>query len=229
MLDDKIIPFGKYKGQPIEVLQNDPSYADWLQGQSWVKDRYASLYAIIINNFSETQDTPEHNAMQALFLDDSFCQKTMHAWFDNRRRRGDIKKSESYPGYVDYKQFEKDGIDVTLHATIWFLQRELKYGTWSHHEWDCCPYVLNIELKPSIGDDYPGIIRSVRQFKEEKIVIYEKFNGIGVTENQMKEMFSYSGIFITTTDEINLYPDVTYTSKAELMQKRLGNSGEPLC
>jgi hypothetical protein len=27
----EIIPFGEYKGQPIEILASDPKYADWLR------------------------------------------------------------------------------------------------------------------------------------------------------------------------------------------------------
>jgi len=30
-----IVPFGKYKGQPVEALQGDPAYADWLAAQPW--------------------------------------------------------------------------------------------------------------------------------------------------------------------------------------------------
>jgi len=29
----KIVPFGKYKGQPIEALAQDKPYLDWLSGR----------------------------------------------------------------------------------------------------------------------------------------------------------------------------------------------------
>jgi hypothetical protein len=32
-VSSEIIPLGKYKGQPIEVLAGDPRYADWLRQQ----------------------------------------------------------------------------------------------------------------------------------------------------------------------------------------------------
>src|SRR6516225_4197283 len=69
----KIVPFGKYKGQPIEVLREDRSYLDWLSGQDWFRERYAGIYTLIVNNFSEVSETPDHNALQVLFLDDDFC------------------------------------------------------------------------------------------------------------------------------------------------------------
>lgn len=70
--NNNLVPIGKYKGQPIEVLAEDKQYTDWLVAQPWFRDRYSNLYAVIINNFCEPSDTPEHNALQARFLDDRF-------------------------------------------------------------------------------------------------------------------------------------------------------------
>lgn len=67
-----IVPFGKYRGQPVEVLQQDQGYCEWLMGQDWLQQRYPSLRTIIINNFQEPEETPEHNAMQAQLLDGRF-------------------------------------------------------------------------------------------------------------------------------------------------------------
>lgn len=71
-MPDGIIPFGKYRGQPIEAIAEDRSYVDWLLAQPWFRERYAGLYSVVINNFCEPSDTPEHNAMQARFLDEQF-------------------------------------------------------------------------------------------------------------------------------------------------------------
>jgi Exodeoxyribonuclease X-like C-terminal len=69
----EIVPFGKYKGQPVEaVLAADPGYCDWLTGQPWVRDRYVNVYNVLIAH-GEQQDSPEHNQMQARFLDDAWC------------------------------------------------------------------------------------------------------------------------------------------------------------
>jgi hypothetical protein len=69
----KIVPFGKYKGQPIEALAQDKPYLDWLSGQDWFRERYANIYTLIVNNFAEPSETPDHNALQVLFLTDAFC------------------------------------------------------------------------------------------------------------------------------------------------------------
>jgi hypothetical protein len=77
MSDDdksKIIPFGKYKGRMIEeVLVDDPQYLQWLTGQDWFRQKYVVLHQVIINRGAEPEETPEHNALQVLFLDDAFC------------------------------------------------------------------------------------------------------------------------------------------------------------
>ncbi|EKO3621927.1 hypothetical protein M3896_002652 [Vibrio metschnikovii] len=76
-----IIPFGKYKGQPVEVLANDKAYTDWLLSQSQFKQRNPELFNIIINNFQQPSETPEHNALQVLFLHEDFRAKFAIAAF----------------------------------------------------------------------------------------------------------------------------------------------------
>jgi len=68
----KILPFGKYKGQPVEVLEQDQQYRDWLLAQPWFRERFQLIHTYIVNNFGAPAETPEHNALQARFLDESF-------------------------------------------------------------------------------------------------------------------------------------------------------------
>ena len=68
--------FGKYKGQPVKVMQMDTGYCEWLSTQDWFRERYANVYQqVIINNFTEASETPEHNKLQMLFLDKDFYRK----------------------------------------------------------------------------------------------------------------------------------------------------------
>lgn len=72
----RLVPFGKYKGQPVEVMQMDTGYCEWLSTQDWFRERYANVYQqVIINNFTEASETPEHNKLQMLFLDKDFYRK----------------------------------------------------------------------------------------------------------------------------------------------------------
>jgi hypothetical protein len=74
-----VVPFGKYKGQPIESMRADAAYCDWLMAQNWFRERYTPIYQIIVNNFGEPSETPEHNRLQARFLDDGFCLELLRA------------------------------------------------------------------------------------------------------------------------------------------------------
>lgn len=79
----QLVPFGKYKGQPVAVMQNDTQYCEWLSTQDWFRERYANVYnQVIINNFTEPTETPEHNRLQMKFLDDNFCLSLMNKVLD---------------------------------------------------------------------------------------------------------------------------------------------------
>lgn len=74
--DMQLVPFGKYKGQPVEVMQMDTGYCDWLSKQDWFREQYGNVYnQVIINNFTEPSETPEHNRLQMKFLDKSLCRR----------------------------------------------------------------------------------------------------------------------------------------------------------
>lgn len=75
----EVIPFGKYKGQPVEAMAADQQYIEWLMGQSWFRDRYQNIYTLVVNNFTEPSETPEHNALQTRFLDAPFAIATARA------------------------------------------------------------------------------------------------------------------------------------------------------
>ncbi len=79
-MGNDVVPFGKYRGQPIESLAQDQQYADWLVAQPWFRERYSGLYTIIINHFKPPEDTPEHNALQALFLSHDYRMKVVSAY-----------------------------------------------------------------------------------------------------------------------------------------------------
>lgn len=72
-----IVPFGKYKGEPVERLVADTDYCEWLGSQAWFRERYARIYQLVVNYGAEPQDSPEHNEMQARFLDEKWCRALM--------------------------------------------------------------------------------------------------------------------------------------------------------
>lgn len=193
---NEFITFGKYKGQPIEVLASDPKYCEWLSCQDWFRSRYSSIYNVIINNFVQTEDTPEHNRMQALFLDNSFCKAAVELY---SLRNLDVVDC------IYSTRFEEDGFDVFI--VYYVLSEDCKF---KHKE------ELYVELKPSIGDDYPSVLRQIKSsrminyrdgFKRELpcCLIYDAFSADGVSEATMRSMFKSSNIPAFSISDINNY------------------------
>src|ERR1700758_3853000 len=74
--DSSIVPFGKYKGQPTEIMLADHDYMEWVTSQPGImkmlETRYQAIFNIIMVGAPKTDDTPEHNKLQALFLNREF-------------------------------------------------------------------------------------------------------------------------------------------------------------
>jgi uncharacterized protein (DUF3820 family) len=109
MSDEKktaVIPFGKYKGTPLEVVQStDPKYLDWLSQQDWFREKYANFYQVVINQGNEPSETPEHNALQLKLLDLDFKRA---AWMH-------VVETDQVPERIT-PEFEWHGIDCLLSA-----------------------------------------------------------------------------------------------------------------
>jgi hypothetical protein len=181
-----IVPFGKYKGQPVEVMQQDQQYIDWLTNQDWFRNRYPTINQVIINNFQEPSETPEHNKLQAKFTDSVFLDK--------------------------FEKYISDFTDSSENATNFMIER--KYGINFENSYDVqfiASYEYNyfcerhnkkfegkaskefgIEIKPCLGDDYPAIKRQILNIKYSgipiKILLYDNFTAIGATLEQIKIM-----------------------------------------
>jgi hypothetical protein len=77
---EPIVPFGKYKGQPITTLLKDTNYLEWCKLQEWFK-KYTIVYNICVNqiivNQTENSKTPQHNKIQNLFLEEENVKKLL--------------------------------------------------------------------------------------------------------------------------------------------------------
>lgn len=72
---DRLLPLGKYKGQPFEVLLTDSAYAVWMLSSMYAKleQKHPALLAFLVGRFGLPERTPVHNALQNRFLDKEFC------------------------------------------------------------------------------------------------------------------------------------------------------------
>ena len=231
-----VVPFGKYKGQPIEVLAQDRPYLDWLTAQDWFRERYSGIYTLIVNNFTEPAETPDHNALQVLFLEDAFCAQFVTVlepqWLseslrqirdrNNDARRGILDrlnqtwtpKTEKTklaadlvkPLHVDWtvkfeRQFEQHGCDVILNGLLRTTDRSGGYFL----------YNSIIEIKPTVSDDYPAILRQMHTMRRvvgggRLILFTERYAGVGATEAQFIKTFATSGIKVIFRRDVEAAP-----------------------
>ncbi len=250
-----VVPFGKHKGATVaELLAKDASYADWILSQGWVAERFAELHAALATRGAGTDDTPEHNALQARFLEEKFRKNLV--WFINHRRiteflnsaikeilsdradkvkrkQSDIAQSLStrtyYAKYNSYREtvaridkdiarartelieltkavdgpapkisdaklatqvkFEQKGVDVVL---TWQIKLP-EYGPLQDR--------LLVELKPSLGDDYPSVLRQMQRLGCDVLVL-DQYTGRGVSEPQLRQMFEANGLSLVFVQEI---------------------------
>lgn len=73
----QLLPLGKYKGKPYDVLLTDSAYALWMLQSMYAKleHQHPALFAFLISRFGPPDQTPVHNALQNRFLDEAFCLK----------------------------------------------------------------------------------------------------------------------------------------------------------
>lgn len=202
MKSTMLVPFGKYKGQPVEVLAQDEQYLEWLSAQDWFKEKYQNIYAIIINNFNTPSDTPEHNKIQVRFLNDDYRFKIAFLLASGKARR-----SLDFETSVD---FEVDGLDVLINTSHNCFEKAID---------------IYIEIKPTVGDDYPAILRQIRNsgaYRKYQDGDFgtgaDRINGIkfclliddysgSIGREALKEYFSVAAIrvlFVSDADQVEL-------------------------
>lgn len=246
MVDEKptsLVPFGKYKGQPIEQLLADQPYLDWLTSQDWFRQKYQNVYAIIINYPGKPTETPAHNQMQVRFLKRKYqlqlallllgvdLFKWNQAYFDsNIGAMLENAKLENENYGVDYvaKKLKEallrnDGINLLTISKPVFEDKgtdvsyvvSYGYGDFSVYDpeqfcapkffgalWSCSTSVgLRIELKPSVGDDFPAVLRQVKADRSNVLVLRE-YTGSGASWDEFVNFFASQGITVVMEADI---------------------------
>jgi len=216
-MNSDVIPFGKYKGKPVEVLASDKGYCDWLMSQGDFLDRYSNIKTLIINNFKEAEDTPEHNSLQGLFLDESIC-KALHAFvigedvyfehfdkYTSALEYHGVDGAELTHGFCEIYDlaFESRGADVKFSVWSYILKGKQKTSSYDMESELFClsPKSYAVELKPSVGDDYPTIMRQMKS-NHCNVLVYSDYIGLGISEDQFRKMFALSSIKCARIDEV---------------------------
>lgn len=194
-----LVTFGKYKGKPIAEMLADTNYMNWLNSQPWWKDH--KCYVIVMQQTpNKDQPTPEHNKLQLKFLDDDFCFRFLKLF------QPDFL--EEAGGYCR-KTFEPKGFDVLLNFTVDSKTKDY-----------CLDDSFLIEIKTQLGDDYPCVLRKIKEMKERyyhpmsngyvmdigydlKIVLLiDKFESEVTTREQLVSFFKNEGIQVIFFDQL---------------------------
>jgi hypothetical protein len=268
-----VVPFGKYKGQTVaELLATDPQYADWLLAQGWLSQRFAELHAAIMSRGAGSDDTPEHNALQARFLSEDFRAAFLLAALGDtlmrkranyiaytkasqaetqdkiREMLGNHQKNlagnRSYyilpvarPKGLSHHYYAGEPIDDAERALERALAEALTKATlaqqidldrvtrlftkvWSFeqggvdvvigYEFSDSPdpvlhqrmdYTFMIELKPTMGDDFPTIIRQMKRLQVKHLLV-GSYSGQAVPLPDLTQMFQINGMTLTMVREV---------------------------
>lgn len=171
-----LIPFGKYRGQPITMLLNDTKYLEWCKQQEWFQ-KFPIVYNICVNQTITTSNhnskTPEHNKLQNLFLENTNVEKILRLIHKTFKYKNNISYSVAN---VEFEgQFNWDVIIDDL--TFTKLQCNCNWDAKDENECCNCKYEndddyeyglsnVYIEIKPLLGDDYPCVLRKIKLQKE---------------------------------------------------------------
>lgn len=208
-----VIPFGKHRGATVaELLAKDPDYVRWLLAQGWLAQRFAELHAAILTRGAAPDDTPEHNAIQGRFLDPDFRLAVIHCVCSEEelsqqrdRVQNEIDErirysQEGSPRRAELEQmlplslgtevqFELGGIDVSIRCD--FVPITKYSGSLARY----------IEIKPSLGDDYPSVMRQMQRLGATVLVI-ETYTGTALSLHTVRQMFIANGMRVVTLAEI---------------------------
>lgn len=183
-MSDKLVPFGKYKGESLSKLTSDKEYSEWLIAQPWFRQEFSAVYKEILRASRPVAATPVHNKMQTLFLDSAF----VAVFLDN------VLENTWEP--IEYEaRFEESGWDVVL----FFNWRRVVPRTMG---------AVYVECKPTMGDDYPAVLRQIKARQNlhiapdrssilryhRRILLLGEYTGVGAEAYQMEQIFAHDSI-----------------------------------
>lgn len=269
---EPIIPFGKYKGQPITTLLKDTNYLEWCKQQEWFK-KFPIVYNICVNqtivNQNENSKTPEHNKIQNLFLEEENQNKLYDVLFNHKSL---INKIQNGLIHKDFNKYFEDYNKEWLKKNLFSINK-IKIEFEAKYNWDILiptyeyeyifslkykkeywkeeknilkkyfidifnfkncyvdkenegvyvsisliklpSYNIYIEIKPLLGDDYPNVLRKMKQqvkltscdkdnmlCKKLYILLVKDFASSTTTKEQLIEIFQQSNIEVIFLKDI---------------------------
>lgn len=254
-MTSNVIPFGKYKGQPVEDMLADRDYMAWVEAQPWFRERY--LHLLSRRDADAASRTPVHNKLQTLFLDEEYRLAFVslinpdaivellknHLKEQQSQLTEALAKSDAtdFVGFDRYLleplkwstsvAFETNGGDVVIRASVSapsllikslydrLLEEVQTTITQDTTLFYCGPFHsgLIIEIKPTVADEYPAILRQMERNKSDYLFV-ERYEGEGATQNQFVAIFAASGKRVVFKRDVD-------RAVAETMLARLDAAG----
>lgn len=220
-----VVPFGKHKGRTVaEVLDHDPAYVEWLTAQAWLAERFSELHTAFVSRGTVTDDTPDHNAMQVQFLDPIFCAACIHAaWGGVTKQAAEQKKrglEETLRGqvvwnmrqaYVERAEMCEHSLEalkntgLKVKSSVAFERRgvdvSIRWGWCSNPDDWHSEKVVNVELKPTMSEDYPTVMRQMQRLGADTLLV-GSYTGRAVPEPLLRKMFAANGVALVFVRDV---------------------------
>jgi len=171
-----VVPFGKYKGQPITSLLSDVTYFEWCKKQPWFNDKYSIICNLNVNQSiqpNQNSRTPDHNRLQNLFLERENIERILK-YTIKEPSKDNITISQDGSTIFEGKH----NWDLIIEDYSWWIwcgcdetqdcggceayeKYRKKYNIPDSGDDLICD-VLYCEIKPLLGDDYPCVLRKMK-------------------------------------------------------------------
>jgi hypothetical protein len=179
---DSLFPFGKHEGKTVAEVYLDENYRNWCMNQDWFKGKYPMIYNIFVNSNLNTSGSPspEHNKLQNLFLEDDYVINFIRKIYDKETCK--VKFSNV--------NFEAEfNWDVLISGVT--VRRE-------NNETVCRDKPHFIEIKTSLGEDYPNVLRKMKSQMNQMRNKYREENKVWVNDgpsHYRKGRWDYEGCY----------------------------------
>ena len=106
---------------------------------------------------------------------------------------------------VHQRHFEIDGVDVKLLIrgnSAYSCIMRTKTQRWDYYENNLnFTQILRVEIKPSVGDDYPAVLRQMR-VNQSNVLLVDNYTGVGATREQFIKTFAAANIAVVFLEAV---------------------------